>query len=49
MKQYVIRFLKFKGLNEEMLVYNEKIIIFSKEIQEAMKNKNISADCNPKW
>ena len=27
-----------------MLVYNEKIIICSKEIQEAMKNKNTSED-----
>lgn len=35
---------EIKRLNEEMFVYNNKIIICSKEIQEAMKNKNISAD-----
>ena len=40
---------EIQRLNEEILVYNEKITICSKEIQEAMKNKSISADCNPKW
>jgi len=31
---------EIQRLNEEMLVYNEKIVICSKEIQEAMKNKS---------
>ncbi|GCD09530.1 chromosome segregation protein SMC [Clostridium tagluense] len=35
---------EIQRLNEEMLVYNKKIIICSKEIQEAMENKNISED-----
>ena len=33
---------EIQRLNKEILVYNEKIIIFSKEIEEAMKNKNTS-------
>ena len=33
---------EIQRLNQEMLIYNEKIIICSKEIQEAMKNKNIN-------
>ncbi len=33
---------EIQRLNEEMLVYNEKVIICSKEIQEAVENKNIS-------
>jgi chromosome segregation protein len=35
---------EIQRLKVEMLVYNEKIIIFSKEIEEAMKNKKISED-----
>ncbi|MGH4122328.1 MAG: chromosome segregation protein SMC [Clostridium sp.] len=35
---------EIQRLNEEMLVYNNRIIVCSKEIQEAMQNKNISED-----
>ncbi|MBZ9687929.1 chromosome segregation protein SMC [Clostridium estertheticum] len=35
---------EIKRLNEEILVYNNKIIVCSKEIQEAMINKKTSAD-----
>lgn len=34
---------EIQRLNEEILVYNEKISMFSKEIEEAVENKNISA------
>jgi chromosome segregation protein len=37
------RFSEIQRLNEEILVCNEKIIIFSREIEEAMKNKSTSA------
>jgi len=33
---------EIQRLNDEMIVYNEKIIVFSKEIDEAMINKNTS-------
>lgn len=35
---------EIKRLNEEMIAQGEKIIIFSKEIEEAMNNKKTSAD-----
>lgn len=31
---------EIQRLNDEILVYNEKIIVFSKEIEESMENKN---------
>ncbi|MBZ9608322.1 chromosome segregation protein SMC [Clostridium estertheticum] len=31
---------EIQRLNDEILVYNEKIIVFSREIEESMKNKN---------
>ena len=34
---------EIQRLNEEIIIYNEKLIICSKEIQDAMKNKNESA------
>jgi len=36
------KYLEIERLNNEMLVYNEKITIFSSEIEEAIKNKNKS-------
>ena len=33
---------EIQRLNDEMIVYNDKVIVFSNEIKESMKNKNIS-------